>query len=639
MTDSTDDMTLEDAIVSAWQPQDPQLASHGRWLAWSAAPYGMVGEHPVSAIWIAPADGSSPGRQFTAGACNDSRPRWSPDGRSIAFLSDRADRGTTGLYILPVDGGEAAALCTRKSAVQQFAWSPDGRTIALTSPDEPTDEDERRKTERDDPNVYGESLPNARLFMVDLDSGKLDQIATDAGHIREIAWSPDGSRIACLSSPTPELESYRQSDLVTVDPTSGTRKAVCASAGMPANLTWSPDGRFLCFTSTHDTGISALTAFAVDADGGTPRLIGPNDTETVCAMSLRPAPGSDRLVLAIADGLSTRLDLIDPATGARETLYQPSSGDITGDFSVVDRDATGVVLAVVHSRGDQPPEVHSGTGGDLTRVSDHHANLRSFTFGSQEPFYWTSPDGLQLDGLLIRPPDAGKDPLPTIVHIHGGPYGRYTAGWNLRPGHWAQWLAAHGFAVLMPNYRGGQGHGNAFAKWGHGGVGDMEWVDVMSAVDAAIDRGIADPGRLGIGGWSQGGFLTAWGVTQTNRFKAGVMGAGVSDWGMMVMTSDIPTIESNLGGGKPWDGPGPHRFMQHSPISHAVNASTPLLILHGEEDARVPVSQAIGFHRALMEAGVETDLVTYPREPHGLREANHQRDAFRRVRDWFKARV
>jgi dipeptidyl aminopeptidase/acylaminoacyl peptidase len=187
----------------------------------------------------------------------------------------------------------------------------------------------------------------------------------------------------------------------------------------------------------------------------------------------------------------------------------------------------------------------------------------------------------------------------------------------------------------MPNYRGGAGRGHSFAKAARGNVGLGDFPDIMSAVDAAVERGIADPDRLGIGGWSQGGFMTAWAVTQTNRFKAGVMGAGVSDWGMLTLTSDVPTFESVLGGSRPWDGAGPHRHAEISPISYAARAETPLLMLHGKNDERVPVSQAIGFERALRERGVPVELVIYPREPHGVRERAHQRDILRRVLAWY----
>jgi len=198
-----------------------------------------------------------------------------------------------------------------------------------------------------------------------------------------------------------------------------------------------------------------------------------------------------------------------------------------------------------------------------------------------------------------------------------------------------QWLAAAGYAVLAPNPRGGLGHGHEFAARVRGDVGGADYADVMAAVDAAIERGLADPDRLGIGGWSQGGFMTAWAITQTDRFKAAVMSAGVSDWGMLTLTGDSPHFEAELSGSRPWDGPGPHRAAARSPISFAMRVSTPLLILHGHEDARVPVSQAVGFHRALRDQDATVELVIYPREPHLVHERSHQRDMLRRVRAWY----
>ena len=206
---------------------------------------------------------------------------------------------------------------------------------------------------------------------------------------------------------------------------------------------------------------------------------------------------------------------------------------------------------------------------------------------------------------------------------------------SVRPLGWGQLLATAGYAVLLPNYRGGVGHGNDFAAAARAGMGTVEWDDVMAATDAVVERGIADPARLGIGGWSQGGFLTAWAVTQTDRFAAAVMGAGVSDWGMMAATSDMETFEAQLAGDTPWDGPGPHHYAKGSPISYASRRTTPLLILHGADDSRVPASQAVAFHRALRDQDAPVELVTYPREPHGIAERRHQEDLMRRVREWF----
>ncbi|MCA1722936.1 MAG: S9 family peptidase, partial [Thermomicrobia bacterium] len=486
--------------------------------------------------------------------------------------------------------------------------------------------------------VYGERWQRHRLHLLDLTSGAVTTLPTDDMHLTECAWSPDGQTIAYFAQPTPELDDRHQAALFTIPAVGGEARRVCATTGGD-NLAWGASkavGHLLVFASPHEPlPQCAATIWAVSADGGEPTVIGPSANEDSCAIGLRTAPDQPRITMALAKGLTTELVNINTPTGLPAPFCTHPTGDL-GAFAVaMPPHAAAPTLAVVRSAGNAPPELWAGAPDALHRVSDHHAALRDVQFGKQEPFYWDAPDGLALDGILIRPPDAPEGPLPTIVYVHGGPYGRWSNGWHLRPGDWGQWLATHGYAVLMPNCRGGMGHGNRFATMARGAVGEGDFRDVMTMVDAAIARGIADPERLGIGGWSQGGFMTAWAITQTDRFKAGVMGAGVSDWNMMTMTSDLPTFEAALGGDRPWDGPGPHNAARHSPISHAKNAKTPLLILHGKEDARVPVTQAIGFARALREQDVPVQFVTYPREPHGVRERNHQRDILRRVRAWY----
>ena len=300
------------------------------------------------------------------------------------------------------------------------------------------------------------------------------------------------------------------------------------------------------------------------------------------------------------------------------------------------------VVAVARSTGEQLWEVWAGQGPGngteiaLHQLSSHQEPLAGVTFGKQEPFFWTASDGLKLDGILIRPPEATEQqhPLPMVVLVHGGPYGRSGRYIHLHALDWGQWLALAGYVVLMPNPRGGSGHGEQFAAAARGAVGLDDYQDVMAAVDAAIERGIADPERLAIGGWSQGGFMSAWAVTQTRRFKAAIMGAGVSDWGMMVMTSDVPDFELDLGETAPWDGEGQRKHLDLSPITFARHVKTPVLILHGENDARVPLSQATGFHRALRRQEVPVEFVVYPREPHGIAERAHQLDILKRVRSW-----
>ncbi|MCW5882321.1 MAG: S9 family peptidase, partial [Anaerolineae bacterium] len=404
---------------------------------------------------------------------------------------------------------------------------------------------------------------------------------------------------------------------------------------------WSDDGNHLLFIApASGTGQGSHAVWTVPRAGGEAQQLALG--ETSCAGELKKGAHGQGVVVSIAEGLGWRLAWLNPQTGALDKVYSTVDADTLCDLGgwSATRLADGtMVLAAAVATSVRPGEVWAGRAAPgealrLTRITNHQTAFDEVRWGVQEPFTWRALDGWELDGVLIRPPDAPSGPLPLVALVHGGPYGRYGLGLHLSWGNWGQWLATAGYAVLMPNYRGGMGHGDRFASAARGGVGEGDFSDILSAIDAAIERGIADPDRLAIGGWSQGGFMTAWAVTQTGRFKAGIMGAGVSDWGMMVMTSDVPDFERELGGAAPWDGLANQRHLQLSPITFARRATTPLLILHGKNDARVPVSQAIGFHRALREAGCPSELVVYPREPHGIGERAHQLDVLHRVRTW-----
>jgi dipeptidyl aminopeptidase/acylaminoacyl peptidase len=630
-----DERLTPDLVVDIPWIREVQISSGGV-IAYVLGPFSKKEEHEQTAIWVVPAapEGGEP-RQFTAGEYHDHHPRWSPDGARLAFLSDREERGTAQIYVMPADGGEAVALTKGKKGVADFQWSPDGTCIAYTSPDEPTEEDERREKERDDPNVFGERWPFARLRVIPYPAGEPRTLIDGRRHVDEFAWAPDGSSLACVVRPTPELDAQSgPATIVSVSLPDGTERDLATIRGWATGLTYSPDGSWLLYRrSASEFQQSSSSIWHLSSGGGTPsRLCG---GEVNCAYDIRRPLGGKRLACLIAEGLETDVAWLDPSGGQVESIYRPPEGSV--DDAALTVWGGRPLLAVALSLPDRPAEIYAGdpSAGLICRTA-HHTRLDGITFGRQEDFFWTAPDGLELDGILIHP--AGKSssgPAPTVVLVHGGPYGRWQRDFNLSWGDWGQWLATAGYAVLMPNPRGGFGHGETFAAAARGDVGGADWLDVLSAVDAVVERGIADPNRLGIGGWSQGGFMTAWAVTQTDRFKAGIDGAGPTEWGWMAATSDAGSFEAELGGSTPWDGPGPHRHAAISPLSFVRQVTTPLLILHGEKDERVPLSQATSFHRALRQTGVPVEMVIYPREPHGIRERNHQIDLLRRVRDWF----
>lgn len=627
-------------------PSGAQISPDGTRVAVSIGSNTREGDHFKAAIWLYAVGAPGSARQITPGVANDTGPRWSPDGRSLAFLSDRAKRGTNQLYLLPLaEGGEARALTDELGGVSAFRWLPGaGNRIAYLGVDaRDPDEEKRRKEERDDPIVWGEFWPYARLRILDLDSGEVREIDLGQRHVSSLSPSPDGSRIAVTTSEFPDLDSIGTTcELVLVDVDSGSSELICVPGRYLDQLTWGADGATLYAVAPAGPvpAVSSDQLWSVEArPGAEPRLL--TGGLRGCIRTIGRGTGDATLYAIVMAGVETDLYALDPASGdfaARAHFV----GDLT-EFSIADDGRLAVTLGSTSAR---PFDVHTidlaGESGEpFARLSDLHDYLDGVEFGPQEIVTWER-GGFRLDGIVLWPPgkSAADGPLPTCVSIHGGPYGRWANAFGYsRP--FAHWLAAQGFLVFLPNARGGAGHGEEFAAAVLDSVGKEDWPDILAGIDLIVEKGWADRERMAIGGWSQGGFMTAWAIGHDpegdeRRFRCAVMGAGVSDWGMMVATSDLPTFEQRLGGGNPFDSPGPHEFDRWSPISYVHRATTPTLILHGENDARVPVSQAIFMHRGLRRYGCETELVIYPREPHGLQERRHVIDLHNRIAAWYR---
>jgi dipeptidyl aminopeptidase/acylaminoacyl peptidase len=632
MTETPTTLTAE-MITDALIPAEPQLSPDGHFVAYTVAPLGRRDEHRRSAIWLAAADGASAPRRLTAGTAQDRLPKWSLDSDHLYFLSDRAERGKPQLHHLPLGGGEAEALTAWKGKLEDYAPLPGCRQVALLATDPPTEEEERRERERDDADVYGERWPRARLRLLDLATREIGTVAgLDEQHVALISPSLAGDQLALVTWPTPELDDHANPGTLWVVTLDGAtlRRVGDAPAGT-RQLAWTADGRGLvALASAIPGGVSGTALFAIALSDGAARRL--TDDLPGCPSGL-VGTSSGLPLVTIGLGLDSTLNRLDPATGQLSELLRER-----GDLAMLTASADGTVVAGLHSTPRDGFNVWAGPpGGPLARLTDLRPELRAIPLGQQERLAWQAGDGLALDGLLILPPGKTRadGPFPLVTIVHGGPYSRFADGLQLNWQPSGQWLATAGYAVLLPNPRGGMGHGQQFAACVAGRVGLEDWGDIVAGIDRLVADGVADPDRLGIGGWSQGGFMTAWAVGQTDRFKAGVMGAGVSDWGMMVAESDVPTFESGLGGSNGWEGVGPHGHDAVSPISFAHRAKTPVLILHGGEDARVPPSQGRFFALALRRHDVPNELVIYPREPHGLQERNHQLDALRRTRAWF----
>jgi dipeptidyl aminopeptidase/acylaminoacyl peptidase len=613
-------------IVDSVSPREPVISPDGRWVAYVTTASG-VQEKRVSELRVAAADASSPPRRLTDGSAWVEKPRWAPDSAALFFLSAEQ------LHRIHLDGGDAEALTSWRGGISASLPLADGKLVAVLAADEPD------KADRD-PIVWSERVPYARLRLLDLSSREITVVSgLGDRHVTELIQRPDGGPLAVITWSRPEDEpGSHDVRLHVVHPETGIVEDLgpaAFGAGSPA--WWHADGswRLGYVATTPPALIGGLAVLEVPVPGGGPTAGEHRNLTagmTVCPNKLVQVTDGPPLAL-FQEGLDSALYRLAPATGRFSRVTT-----MTGAAEALSASASGTAVAMRMSTAYQPMDVYAGPPeGPFSRLSDTKPELRQITIGTQERLSYQASDGLVLDGLLVLPPGRSRadGPFPLITVVHGGPDSRqadsFTAGW------WppAQWFAAGGYAVFMPNPRGGYGHGHEFAAAVENAVGMGEWTDILAGIDLLVAGGVADPDRLGIGGWSHGGFMTAWAVGQTGRFKAAVMGAGICDWSMQVASGDYGIWDSTLSGSCGWEGTGPHRHDQLSPISYASKISTPVLILHGQNDTNVLTDQSIYFHRALLQYGVEHELVLYPREAHSPRERAHQIDILQRMRAWF----
>lgn len=614
-------------------PGDPRVSPDGRLVAFTVAAASQKGEHREQAIWLS-RDGAA-AEQFTAGISEDTDPRWSPDGRQLLFISDRAQRGTSKLYLLRVDGGEALPLGDLEGELSHPAWSPDGKAIAVLRKDPETPEEKKRKEDKDDAIVVGADPKLNRLWVVDVKSGQARQLTYGTRQIWDFGWAPDGTRLAIATTDDPDLDALsRESDLWTVPTAGGLPWHVAtlpSSASSPVFVETPGGPGIVVLTSGHREDPPDSVWF-VALDEGEPRNLLPGYEGNIEFLGEIPGSRSSVLVRAVEHTHAHAYEL-DVATGDLRSLTPASmrkTGSITAGPSLSCDRST---IAVVWSGGSIPHEVYVGKpGGEATAVTEFGKAFLG-RLSPTEHVTWTS-EGYEIEGILTYP--AGYEEgrrYPLVVEIHGGPSWQWEDYAFLDWHDWAQLLASHGYAVLAPNPRGSTGRGAKFQKLLQDDGGGGESRDVVAGALAMVERGIADRDRLGIGGWSWGGYLTAYTITQTDIFKAAMMGAGLSNLLSDHGQNDIPSSNLLYFPGLPYHHP--DAYWQGSAIRHITNCTTPTLILHGDADARVHPAQGMEMYRALKSLGVPVEFVRYPRQGHPIKERHHQIDLMRRMVAWF----
>ena len=640
-----------EALVDLPLPHDVRISPDGSKIIYSVSPMARAGKHERSSLWIADVHREYSARQLTSGLFNDVSPQWCPSednsgGSScIAFISDRAKLGESStIYLIDLGGGEPYPItkAENEKKIAAFKWSPKGSSIAYTSADETSAEKKAQDDETGDVHVYGQHWEFHRLRSVHVATRRVETMYMGEVHVIDFAWNPRGTDIAFVSQLTPDLNSpgYHGVAVRKLNISNKIDTSVSSFSGAIVDLVWSSDGHELYFraVAAMNKKNSSNSLYKLNlADGHWERcLYGIRN----CAVKLRENKGN--LIVHVQDGLYDKLEHLgysfSKAVTEEDLEIHGQHLKICGKISTWDALFTdaGLNMAFVNSDCSSPSEVYYQENGNMTRLSGHGSIMAKLQIGSVETVYCIGLDGTECDGVFVRPAHLKDEiePLPTIVLIHGGPYGRSTVAFDLLHYYWVPFLVSAGYAVLCPNYRGGSSHGEGYASQARGAMGTTDYDDILSMLKHCISKGLVDESRVAIGGWSQGGFLSFLATTRQDfHFKAAICGAGVSDWDMMCMSSDAPLFEAELAGKAPWETNSSDTKARHgSAIWHMEKVKTPILIIHGEEDKRVPLNQAVAFHRGCLHHDVPCEMVTYPREGHSFKERKHMVDMLKRIR-------
>lgn len=628
-------MTIEDALMLKTIGA-PQFSPDGRRLAYTISEWDKKENRRVAHIYLLAVDG---GRaiKLTNGEKGEAAPQWSPDGSRIAFLADR-DKGNQ-IWLISADGGEAEKLTTEDNAAQSFRWSPDGKQIVFVTRDTPKDKEarEKRKKEKDDTIVVDQDLLYSHLWTINIETKEKKRLTEGQFSIAMPQWSPDGKWIAYAASKAGAQESTftdisddRNSDLYIIAATGGAARQLTTNPAPDANPQWSPDGKWIAYAASSDPWASKTDLMLLAVEGGQPRNL-TNDFIESAGFGLNWAPDGKTLYFTSGVGMYTHIFSV-PVAGGKVTEVTRGQRSY-GQF---DLSSDGKRLAYTVSASRTPDDIWIETLGknDAKQLTTLNPQIKDFALAETEVIKWKGPDDLDIEGLLIKPLgyEAGKR-YPLILQIHGGPYGRFSDAFNSRNQIWA----ANGYAVLMPNPRGSTGYGNKFTTANLNDWGGKDFQDIMAGVDAVIAKGVADADKLVVMGGSYGGFMTFWTVTQTDRFKAAIGHAAISDWYSFHGQSDIPGLMEYGFKGQPWTAA--ENYRKWSPMTYVHRVKTPLLITHGERDLRVNIQQGEQFYRALKKRGVEVVFLRYPREGHGIQEPNHVIDLTRRQLEWFDSHL
>ncbi|MBS0394089.1 MAG: S9 family peptidase [Proteobacteria bacterium] len=632
-----------DALSSVHPFSEVALSPDGRSLVYGTVSTGKRGgaDVDVSSLWLVDARGRTAPVRLTAcpgAACDEHGVGWSPDGTHVVFVTTGADEQPQ-VAVADARGGRVEILTKAHGPLDTPRWSPDGKRIAfLYSMGAPKQPGPLNPLARD-AGVMSQTIYEQRLAVVSATGGSIALLGPADLNVYEFDWSPDGSRFAVTAARGSGDDNWWIAELDVMDAASGAITTLAKPSYQMASPRWSGDGRRIAFIGglMSDESITGGDLYVVDVGGGEPRNVLPGLAASLHTITWNGA--SNRVIATEFAAGEEVLASIDVDAGTQKELWRAPQmiwansvmGFTPGDAGIaLSRDAHW--SAVIRQSYTSPPEVETGPPGRWSAITHANATVHPLT-GAAQNVFWTS-DQFRVQGMLVAPPviEPGRR-YPLVVEVHGGPAFAHYPIFPSGPEAFDVALASRGYWIFKPNPRGSYGQGEAFTRANVRDFGFGDLRDVLSGLDAVLARAPIDPARLGVMGWSYGGYMTMWAVTQTPRFRAAVAGAGLSNWLSYYGTNNIDTWMLPYFGASVYDDP--KVYERSSPMTFIKNAHTPTLVLSGDRDAEVPISQSYEYWNALRRLGVPTEFVVYPDEGHFFFKRADQVDRMTRVLGWF----